>query len=540
MAAFTAKRPRKGRRVLHSAGSLAAFTMVGVLALAGCTTDTPTEPGASGASSDEVCTADRVGGTVTFGSVLEVLGVDPIVALGSGVAGASELTAFYDTLMRYVPDTGEFVPFVAESLTPNDDNTEWTLTLRDGITFGNGDPLTSDAVKFSVERMAASTRQYASLATAITSMDVVDDLTITFTMDGPNGTIPYLLSTEGGMVVNPALVEERGEGYGSDPTGGGVGPFEFTRFAPGEELVLTAKDDYWGGQVCIEELHFINIPGAQGTYEAFQQDELDVAMLVEQDMVNQARNDGFEAYYAVAGGQGNLFMNNREGSPTSDLRVRLAVVHAIDVDVIDQRINNGEGLPSSAVIYPTMRLYDGVDGPQYDPEKAKQLVDEVKAEGWDGTIRLLFADDQAAVDRSIVIESLLTNVGMTVVRENIRTADVNQRIFFDHDYDIGERGLAVFDNNPQLQLEQFSSTSNRSRTGYNNPEMDTAVAKLIAASEPDDIKAAVARIQEIWNENPPAAEYSAVEWFIAAHPTVKGLQFSRDVSVLFNTAYIEQ
>ena len=106
---------------------------------------------------DEVCTEERQGGELTMGVQLMAIGLDPTVALGTGVAGATEITAIYDTLMRYNPDTGEIDPHVAESLEPNDDFTQWTLTLPEGITFGNGDPLTAEAVQFSVDRLKNAT-----------------------------------------------------------------------------------------------------------------------------------------------------------------------------------------------------------------------------------------------------------------------------------------------------------------------------------------------------------------------------------------------
>src|SRR5690606_23979230 len=144
----------------------------------------------------------------------------------------------YDTLVRYDQDSGEFVPQVAESLEPNADFTEWTLTLRSGVTFGNGDPLTTDAVRTSVERHRdPANRSTASYrAATVRRMRIVDDLTMVFELDRPWATFPYLLAERPGMVVNPAVLAERGaEGLNTDPTGAGVGPYEAARYAPGEE-----------------------------------------------------------------------------------------------------------------------------------------------------------------------------------------------------------------------------------------------------------------------------------------------------------------
>ena len=89
-----------------------------------------TEATGTTVAQDDVCTADRVGGSVTFGQLAPVAGLDPTVAFGSGSQGSFELTALFDTLMRYDTTTGEYVPHLAQSLEPNADLTVWTLKLR--------------------------------------------------------------------------------------------------------------------------------------------------------------------------------------------------------------------------------------------------------------------------------------------------------------------------------------------------------------------------------------------------------------------------
>src|SRR5690606_28991690 len=97
------------------------------------------------------CTADRVGGTLNIGPWVETGSLDPVSIVG-GTSGGQETAALFDTLMRFDPNTGDNEPWVAESLTPDAQNVVWTLKLRPDVKFGNGDPLTADAVKASIER----------------------------------------------------------------------------------------------------------------------------------------------------------------------------------------------------------------------------------------------------------------------------------------------------------------------------------------------------------------------------------------------------
>jgi peptide/nickel transport system substrate-binding protein len=143
----------KASNWVRVAALLATAALVG--AACGDDDDTTAPPGNGGA--DEVCTAERAGGTVTVGTYSEATGLDPAAGsgLGTGKVGATEGSAIYDVLMIYDSETGEYRPHLAESFTANDDNTVWTLRLRPGITFDNGDPLDAEAVRTSIRRHTA-------------------------------------------------------------------------------------------------------------------------------------------------------------------------------------------------------------------------------------------------------------------------------------------------------------------------------------------------------------------------------------------------
>src|SRR5688500_17011547 len=153
------------------ARSLLALVTVSAMTLVACGDDgsdssSPTTSAASAAPATTAaaagCTAERVGGTVAMGMFTETTGLDPVVASGKGVAGAIEMAALYDTLMSYDTATAKYEPRVAQSLTANTDFSVWTLKLRDGIKFGNGDPLTAEAVKTSIGRHTAPTSRSTS------------------------------------------------------------------------------------------------------------------------------------------------------------------------------------------------------------------------------------------------------------------------------------------------------------------------------------------------------------------------------------------
>ena len=493
---------------------------------------------------DDVCTADRKGGQLTFGTAIPSQGLDPTVAQGSGVAGAVELTAIYDTLLRFDPATGDYEPHVAESVTPNADLTEWTVKLRDGITFGNGDPLTADAVKFSIERMKTARVSSAGLAAEVSSVEVLDPLTAVLKLEAPSAQIPYLLAEDTGNITNPAVVEAKGDGFNLDPEGAGVGPYEVERFAPGEEILLRAKDDYWGGPVCIETLRFVYVQGAQATLDAFRNGELDMAFLREARIIADAKAAGVEGFSNIAGAGTILLMNiaagGGSGSALSDVRLRQAVQYAIDTDVLNQRLDDGKGLPTSALIWKDSPIYPGVDGLPYDLDKAKQLVEEVKASGWDGTLSLVCGNTPQATEQVLTLTALLGAAGITVEGENLPNNEVTARYTAPpYNYEMVCGGSSIFEESPLARLNAYEGGNPRNRTGLADAEMDAALAELRVAGTREEKKAALAKVQQRWNEVLPSAVLNASEEFIATKDTVRGLVYSRDTTPMFHQAYLE-
>jgi peptide/nickel transport system substrate-binding protein len=499
--------------------------------------------GASGA--DDVCTEDRVGGELTVGQTGDLNGFDPTVITGaSRDSGGAELTAIYDTLMRSNPETGEIEPHLAQSLEPNDDLTQWTLRLREGVEFGNGDPLTAEAVIASIQRFEGADVAAANFVTFITGMDATDERTVVFSLDAPWGDFPYFLASAGGMVVNTAAVDEAGaEAFNTDPPpGAGVGPFQLVRYAPGEEVVMEAKDDYWGGPVCVQTVRFVT-PGDDTTrLEALDLGEIDVTVLVEPRVVAQARDEEGRLGFTGYGNGSQLMINARPGHPGEDVRVRQAMAAAIDPEVISDRVNEGQGVATTAIVHPDSPLYsDGLDRELVDPDRAEELVEEAKADGWDGRLSLLTPDTPGAQEISITVEALLEAVGMDVTVDNPSIADMIQRVTVDRDFDVTAWSLNVLPEAPWSGIDRnLRSDSPTNRTGYANDDFDAALADLRQAGTVEERREAIAAIQEIWDETIPGVMYQQDEEFLTWSDRVHGVRLTREGVAMLDDVYVDQ
>ncbi|HEX7095270.1 MAG TPA: ABC transporter substrate-binding protein, partial [Acidimicrobiales bacterium] len=311
----------------------------------------------------------KPGGEITFGTFSEAVSLDPVRMTGSGVTGAIELSAIYDTIVRYNPETHDYEMRTAESLEPNDDFTQWTLVLKPGITFGDGTPYDANAVIASIKRHQDPSNPTVSRGTSsvIKEMTAVDDRTVVFTLNEAWAGFPYVLADKVGMIVSPTAVQKYGADFGTPLgyEGAGAGPFVVESYKPKESLVLRKNPNYYGGEVYLDRVTFVNIVGAANTYEALKAGTLQMAFLREASVVAQAVDEGYEGYMNIQQGGGIIAFNHgavvtcRDGkpesvcagkpdntqvatpSPLSSLTVRRALIAAIDPDVLNERVYNG-------------------------------------------------------------------------------------------------------------------------------------------------------------------------------------------------------
>ncbi|ROO60807.1 peptide/nickel transport system substrate-binding protein [Micromonospora sp. Llam0] len=474
---------------------------------------------------------NETGGTITMATWSATQSLDPVQVAGTGNSGGAELAALYDTIMRYDPASGAFEPQTAESLTPNDDFTQWTLTLRSGITFSDGAPYDSAAVVANLQRHTEARSNASSLVAPITDYATPDDLTVVFTLAFPWNNFPFALAGTPGMVVNPAAVAAQGDAFGTNPQDAGAGPFVFDEFRPDESLTLTRNPDYWGGEVPLDGVRFIHAGDGPQTYEAFRAGSVDLAFLRDAGAIADAEADGAEGIRVQYSANDTLIMNNgfpitcQEGepaprcedqpdgtelestAPTADKRVRQAVAAAIDLETLKQRVYGGAGFMSSALISEDSRWYDGVEGPAYDIERARDLVEQAKADGWDGRIRV--SCHTGLPTWGTAVQGMLEAAGMQVdLTDQQEIAANTSAVIVRKDFDLACFGSSISDAEPFFALNRdfnstYVTTGGGNFSGYVNPTVDEAIAAGRGAGSEAEVKAAISTIARAYAEDVP-------------------------------------
>ena len=538
MNAQQSRTPRVRRLAAAGSALIVVATLAGSTATAqGARSPATAAPDAAGDCPEEDNIAD-----LKMANSVPPASLSPLFGQASG-SGYNSIVSVYGELMQFDPTTGETVPSLAESLESNDDLTEWTLTLRPGITFGSGNPYDTEAVKWNFDYIANPDNASASLGQAqrIEQIDIIDDLTMKFTLTEPYGDFPVMLGAPIGSIVDPAVYEEVGEDglNGANAPGAGAGAYEFESWDRAVSVVVTRKDDYWGPTPCVEKFEEIFFSDNRTRADAFLNGEVDAIYLrgpIPHGMVREAEPPDTDSFTQVVNGGQVLVINaGAQGvdRPGSDIRVRRAIALALDPTVINDRLLDGNGRPSKAFLDESSTFYsDGVVAVPYDPDQARALLEEAKADGYDGTLYFPTSNTPDAVDQALIIQAQLEAVGFTVERDStFDGAGISQLLVSTNDYDIVTTALSAFDSDilGELNKRVFPFS------GFTSPEWDAAKAALAAASDRDSRIEALAQVSQVWADQAPWVTLDHHEVSLFWSDDITGWGFSKAGIILINT-----
>ncbi|MCJ0903089.1 ABC transporter substrate-binding protein [Rhodococcus sp. ARC_M6] len=477
----------------------------------------------------------KSGGEVSFATYNGISSLDPADRQDGGASGGSEMAAIYDLLMRFDTEAGQYVPQLAQSLSANADNTVWTLKLRDGATFSDGTPVDSAAVLWSIDHYLQKKGTHSQVwKTTVRETNAPDSSTIVFTLVQPWDEFPIMFTTGPGMIVAPS----------SMATGTfapvGAGPFTVEKFASQDELVLAARPTYWDGAPYLEKLRFPAIVNEQAKLEGLHTDGVQVAYLRSPDYMHEALEAGDPGFVTSASMAGVLAINQREDRAAKDVRVRQAIVAAVDPNSFNERVQGGFGAPGTDMFAPWSKWHGSVPGNGYDPEAAKKYLAEAKADGYDGKLTYVGMNDPGTQRSALAFQSMLQAVGFTVdISYATSINDLISRQFAKHDFDISYTGFNILEQSPYTRMYgNLFSESPSNILGYKNPQMDQLLSQLQAAAGVDQRKAVLDDIQKLVNDTAPMAVVNSSKVFIAWGQNVHGVTPSVDGIMLFGNTWL--
>jgi ABC-type transport system substrate-binding protein len=333
---------------------------------------------ASGTSGDEALTP-VAGGTLRYGLNAETDGWNPTTNRWADSGHVVGL-AIFDRLALHDED-GNAVPYLAEAITPNEDFTSWTISLRPNIEFHDTTPLTAEAVKLNLEGHLESGLTAPGFA-PLDTITVVDDLTLRLDMKSPWSAFPQILTTQVGTVAAPSMLE--------DPDGAanpvGTGPFVFVSWTRDNELRVKKNHLYWrDGYPLVDNVIFRVVPDELSRNQGLIGGELHVAMVNTAPQVVEleelAADGDMQVFHGDEGEQAEGFVVlNLDDPALADPRVRRALAHATDRQEIIDTVFAGVYEPATGPFAPDSPWYVETDYPDFDLEAARQLVRQIEEE----------------------------------------------------------------------------------------------------------------------------------------------------------------
>ncbi len=483
--------PKMTRRaVMRLLAAAGALTFVDVLAA--CAPSAPAAPAAPAAEGEAVpAEAAAAGGELTCGwaGVDEIRTLDP--AQINQVLQFQIASNVMSGLTHINPDlTAE--GDLATDWTVSDDGLEWVFTLRQGVTFHNGDPFTADDVIYTYERSSNPELSiHSGVLTNVTSVEKVDDYTVKFMLSAPQAS--FLVKTlerasgRAMTIVNKRSIEEDGpENYGLFPIG--TGPFKVTENLLGQSTVIEKFADYYDPErPKLDKVTFIPIPEPEPLAAALEAGDIQLiggnppaAELIDRFVANpdlvvsEITGPGFQS----------LWLNpHREpmvvedfNKPVEELKkekgfmVRLAIAKAIDRDDLIKRAAFGRGTPAFGTINPAMRYFfdtgiNETSEQRFDAAAAQQLLADAGFPGGEGFPTLKMVITPAGKrEGEIIVDILKQNLGITVELD-IKDFPVLVDMFDAMDFDLLRIGSGG-DYDPDDGLVDWTLTTSK----FNGPE----------------------------------------------------------------------
>jgi peptide/nickel transport system substrate-binding protein len=418
-------------------------------------------------------------GTLVIALELAPRGFDPRFSSSSAYS-ARIMQLIYDTLL-VKDEKFDLVPSLAESFEETEDHRTFTFRLRRNVTFHNGKPLTARDVKYTIETLRSPELQspMRSTVAGIDSIEMPDEFTIIFRAREPFYTF---LANLPGIGIIP-------EGVGTEILDApvGSGPYKFVSYREGEPIRLEANQDYWGGAPNIPRVQIKVVTDNSTRQAELMSGEVDLAYNAQFDpeTIRALQNrKGIQVTIDEGTNIGYLGLNLTKASPLANQKVRQAVAYAIDTEVMIERLLRNQAkrayaiLPTSHWAYEkAVRTYD------YDPERAKQLLDEAGMADPDGDgpqtrfeLTMMTTTTQLSRNIAAIMQDQFRRVGIYLKLESFESATLFDRIAkiqFDLYY------LISIGANQSTDIFQFVYHSR-----YQDAEFNDAITKLRAASDP--------------------------------------------------------
>jgi peptide/nickel transport system substrate-binding protein len=447
------------------------------------------------------------------------------------------LYALHDALVKPMPGHPH-APSLAESWSMSKDGLVYEFVLRKGVRFHNGDPVSAEDVKFSLERYRGGAA--ATLKERVAGVDVVDPQRVRIRLKQPWPdfmTFYATPATGAAWIVPKRYVERVGEdGFKKAPVG--AGPYRFVSFSPGVELVLEANEGYWRKAPSVKRLVFRSVPDDSTRLAMLKRGEADIAYSIRGPLAEEVRRTPGLTLKATQPTftEWLTFTEQWDSkSPWADKRVRLAANLAIDRKTLNDAEYLGFAKISSSIIPHTFQFYWQPPPYPHDPGRARQLLAEAGyPRGFDA------GEITADAAYAGTAESIINNFLSVGIRVKLRPLE--RAAFYKGDAEKSFKKLvrvgSAASGNAATRMEAFVISGGiRSYGGY--PDIDGLFREQAVEVDVKRREALLHRIQQLMHERAMFAPILEPAFLSGVGPRVEQSGFGLITGMLYTLPYEE-
>lgn len=493
----------RSRRAL---GALATVVVAG-LALAGCS---------SSGDSGEPAGDPQSGGTLAWSMVGETQSLDPAIC---GLVAYQRCSPIFGTLLRYDSETGDVVPYLAESF-ESADGVNWTLKLRNGVTFSDGTPFDAEAVVFNWNRIKdPATLSPAAAAVRGLTWSVVDPSTVSVQLEKANYQLPWQLVRGLGAIGSPTAIQAAGAEVGTKPVG--AGPFTLQSWVRNSEMKLVKNPTYFEqGLPYLDAMTIKQASSEDQKSNALLSGESQMAPTSAGNEAAKMESNGFRVDEADVYGGGGVIFNYRNAS-LQDEGLRSAILHAIDggqfVDALDMVTE-----PAEAFLRPegTAAAYPAFDS----GEAQKQFDDYLRRTGKTSeTITITSYAGFPVMEQSAqLLQAQLQKINGLTAQITPLEAPVLLSKQRQGDFQLL---LTTFQSPTRdLLFDLFHTDGSQNTTHYSNPDVDAALNITRTSNDPAEVEKAYETANIQISKDAPMRTWNYIDAYLIYDKDVQGVQ----------------